>query len=267
MRITQSLSHFFNKKRYEHDVVILVSKDYYKPKNKTIELSRVRGSSYFYQLLKHDYKLMEAGKNIMLNFPRDLYLDDQKVPKSFTLYKKMRVLDNMVQHQGQIKCSYCKINLKKEQITFDHIIPQASGGRDWKGKNLVLACEYCNRLKGCIHPTKNKSLFIKFLAQVQKREHTPFELLMTLDREDFVFYLNQQRERFKKEKWAYIFLRLLDLYTKQDLVKMMKESKTFYCTIMYGKRQIKNDMLRKVALKEAHEYMKKREQVKQLAPV
>jgi hypothetical protein len=262
MRITQSLSHFFNKKKYDNDVVILVSRDYYKPTKKSNDLSKVRNSSYYYQLLKNDYKLMEAGKNIMLNYPRDLYIQNQKVPKSFTLYKKIRVLDNMVQHQGQIKCSYCKINLKKEQITFDHIIPQASGGKDWKGRNLVLACEYCNRLKGCIHPTKNKSLFQKFLNQVQKKEYTPFELLMSLDKDDFAFYLNQQRERFKKEKWANIFIRLLDLYTKDDLVKMMKESKTFYCTVMYGKKQIKADMIKRIALNDAKNFMDKKEQAK-----
>jgi 5-methylcytosine-specific restriction endonuclease McrA len=257
MIITQSLNKFINKKQFDHNIVILVSKDYYKPSKDYSALGRIRCSSYFYQLLKNDYKLMEKGKNLLLNYRQDFYISSQRVPKSFTLYKKMKLLENVAKHNGELKCEYCKINLPLHKVTFDHIIPQASGGRDWKGKNLYIACEACNRLKGCIHPIANKTLFKKFIIQARSRKHSSVDLLMSLDKNDFIFYLNQQRERIRKDKWAEIVVRLLDLYTKDDLIKLMKESKTFYSTMMYAKKQIKKEMVKKLALAEAKAFVER----------
>ena len=44
-------------------------------------------------------------------------------------------------------CQYCGECFAREDLTFDHVIPQAQGGRkDWS--NIVTACLDCNRTKG-----------------------------------------------------------------------------------------------------------------------
>ena len=53
-------------------------------------------------------------------------------------------------------CHYCKSELcwndfgkpKNKRVTIDHVIPLSKGGDKWNKKNLVIACETCNREKG-----------------------------------------------------------------------------------------------------------------------
>lgn len=45
------------------------------------------------------------------------------------------------------RCQYCGGNFQAENLTFDHVIPRARGGRtSWQ--NVVTACEPCNLRKG-----------------------------------------------------------------------------------------------------------------------
>jgi 5-methylcytosine-specific restriction endonuclease McrA len=44
-------------------------------------------------------------------------------------------------------CQYCNEIFSKEDLTFDHVVPVAQGGRkDWE--NIVTCCVTCNRKKG-----------------------------------------------------------------------------------------------------------------------
>jgi 5-methylcytosine-specific restriction endonuclease McrA len=44
-------------------------------------------------------------------------------------------------------CQYCNDTLATSDLTFDHVVPVAQGGRkDWE--NIVTCCISCNRLKG-----------------------------------------------------------------------------------------------------------------------
>jgi len=44
------------------------------------------------------------------------------------------------------RCQYCGTQLPSEELTFDHVIPQAQGGRrTWD--NIVTACVPCNASK------------------------------------------------------------------------------------------------------------------------
>jgi len=47
------------------------------------------------------------------------------------------------------RCHYCKSELLLSKATLDHKIPKSKGGTDTLD-NLVLACKFCNGLKGCI---------------------------------------------------------------------------------------------------------------------
>lgn len=49
-------------------------------------------------------------------------------------------------------CQYCVRSFASEDLTFDHVVPQAEGGRrGWD--NIVTACVPCNRRKGARTPT------------------------------------------------------------------------------------------------------------------
>jgi 5-methylcytosine-specific restriction endonuclease McrA len=45
------------------------------------------------------------------------------------------------------KCQYCGERFEQRYLSYDHVIPRASGGRtDWT--NIVTACKPCNNRKG-----------------------------------------------------------------------------------------------------------------------
>ena len=45
------------------------------------------------------------------------------------------------------RCQYCSKILRREETTFDHVVPRRSGGKtSWS--NLVVACRPCNQKKG-----------------------------------------------------------------------------------------------------------------------
>lgn len=46
----------------------------------------------------------------------------------------------------QAQCYYCAQNLDKEEVTMDHVVPIAQGGRSNKG-NVVPCCKSCNTEK------------------------------------------------------------------------------------------------------------------------
>ncbi len=50
-------------------------------------------------------------------------------------------------------CHYCGKRFSPEELTLDHIIPVARGGRSTKG-NLVVSCRNCNRTKSCLTPAE-----------------------------------------------------------------------------------------------------------------
>ena len=54
----------------------------------------------------------------------------------------------MIRNEDGCCCAYCGRELPIFQLTLDHIIPQAKGGKTTK-KNLVLCCRRCNTKKGC----------------------------------------------------------------------------------------------------------------------
>ena len=50
--------------------------------------------------------------------------------------------------RDRLQCQYCGDTLPKSELTIDHIIPKALGGKTvWE--NVVCACSKCNRKKGC----------------------------------------------------------------------------------------------------------------------
>jgi 5-methylcytosine-specific restriction endonuclease McrA len=54
-----------------------------------------------------------------------------------------RLWRKSIKEKWEHKCAYCE---SEENLTIDHIIPQAKGGTDHI-TNVVCACEFCNRSK------------------------------------------------------------------------------------------------------------------------
>ena len=50
-------------------------------------------------------------------------------------------------------CHYCGKKFPPEELTLDHIVPVARGGRSTRG-NLVVCCRACNRSKSCLTPAE-----------------------------------------------------------------------------------------------------------------
>ena len=62
-------------------------------------------------------------------------------------------------HQKRLSgiCYYCGQKFKPEELTMDHIVPLARGGRTTQG-NVVPSCKECNKKKGVDTPV---DLFFK----------------------------------------------------------------------------------------------------------
>lgn len=55
--------------------------------------------------------------------------------------------------RDEFSCQYCGETFELEDLTFDHVVPVAQGGRrNWT--NIVTACEPCNRRKAARTPAE-----------------------------------------------------------------------------------------------------------------
>jgi len=69
--------------------------------------------------------------------------------------------------RDEFRCQYCGGEFAARDLTFDHVVPRAAGGRDsWT--NLVSACVDCNQAKGHRQDIRPK---------VSPREPTPTQML------------------------------------------------------------------------------------------
>lgn len=62
--------------------------------------------------------------------------------------------------RDQHRCQYCGQQFPTSELTFDHVIPVAQGGRkDWE--NIVTCCVTCNRRKGGRTPEEARMRLIR----------------------------------------------------------------------------------------------------------
>lgn len=51
------------------------------------------------------------------------------------------------------RCQYCAVHLRRDEVTYDHVVPRTQGGKtEWT--NIVLSCRECNQRKGGRTPTQ-----------------------------------------------------------------------------------------------------------------
>jgi len=63
------------------------------------------------------------------------------------------------------RCHYCQRQVAAKELTMDHLVPLARGGRSTKG-NLVPACKECNNLKKTLLPME----WEEYMARCEGRE-------------------------------------------------------------------------------------------------
>lgn len=68
---------------------------------------------------------------------------------------------------GKGICYYCGREKNASELTMDHIVPLARGGRSTKG-NLVPACKDCNNRKKTMLPVE----WDEYMAQLEKPDHS-----------------------------------------------------------------------------------------------
>ena len=67
--------------------------------------------------------------------------------------RKLRQSHWWKQKLSQGVCHYCEQNFAKEELTMDHKVPIARGGKSTKG-NVVVACKDCNTQKKHLTPAE-----------------------------------------------------------------------------------------------------------------
>ncbi len=75
----------------------------------------------------------------------------------------------MIYYRDNFRCAYCGKTLKDNELTIDHVVPKAKGGK-WTWENLVTCCRNCNLRKKeeiwvpvYTTPTKPKFLFPQYI--------------------------------------------------------------------------------------------------------
>ncbi len=64
--------------------------------------------------------------------------------------KKSRWWQNLIQ---KTRCYYCQIDIFRDQVTMDHVVPISRGGLSRPG-NIVAACKRCNEMKRSLTPVE-----------------------------------------------------------------------------------------------------------------
>ena len=86
---------------------------------------------------EYDYEV--HSPSVSLKIPSVVVLKDYVKPRKRVAFTRFNVF-----LRDEFRCQYCG---KKDELTFDHIVPRSSGGITSWG-NVVAACAPCNMRKG-----------------------------------------------------------------------------------------------------------------------
>ncbi len=80
-------------------------------------------------------------------------LPQSQITKEREKARALRASPWWKQQLAQGKCHYCGGTFAPEELTMDHVIPVARGGKSEKG-NVVPACKDCNNKKKYLMPVE-----------------------------------------------------------------------------------------------------------------
>ncbi|TGK12212.1 HNH endonuclease [Leptospira fletcheri] len=84
-----------------------------------------------------------------------LWIGEEEIQKQRRIAKELRKTPWWKKKKSDGICYYCRRKFSPEELTMDHLVPLAKGGKSVKA-NLVPACKECNNAK------KNKLPFEEF---------------------------------------------------------------------------------------------------------
>jgi len=79
--------------------------------------------------------------------------DERHIKRERAKAKELRKTPYFQNLLRQGICHYCQQKFPPEELTFDHIVPVARGGKSTKG-NLVVCCRSCNQEKKFLTPAE-----------------------------------------------------------------------------------------------------------------
>jgi 5-methylcytosine-specific restriction enzyme A len=77
----------------------------------------------------------------------DGFVDPEHIKRERRKAQELRKSQWWKQQIGQGLCYHCGEKFPKDQLTMDHLVPVARGGKSTK-KNVVVSCRPCNAEKG-----------------------------------------------------------------------------------------------------------------------
>lgn len=111
----------------------------------------------------------------------DIQKDPGHVARERAKAKELRQSDWWREQLARGVCHYCGRQVGAENLTMDHVIPVARGGRSVRS-NVVPACEQCNKTKSFLTPAEIA------LAELEEQgalpEYDPDELMELFDGKD-----------------------------------------------------------------------------------
>ena len=83
--------------------------------------------------------------------PYAQFLDEADIKREKRKARELRATQWWKRRIAKGLCYYCGRNIPAKELTMDHIVPLARGGKSTKG-NLVTACKECNNNKKSLLP-------------------------------------------------------------------------------------------------------------------
>jgi 5-methylcytosine-specific restriction endonuclease McrA len=93
----------------------------------------------------------------------DIRKDPAHVARERGKARALRQSDWWRQQVQRGTCHYCGRSVPPDQLTMDHVVPVARGGRSTKG-NVVPACPACNQSKKALTPAE------QILAELERAD-------------------------------------------------------------------------------------------------
>ncbi|MDD3118972.1 MAG: HNH endonuclease [Victivallales bacterium] len=94
----------------------------------------------------------------------DIQKDDAHVRREREKAREIRRSSWWKTQLAQGICHYCGKKFPPEELTMDHIVPVARGGRSTRG-NIVPCCKECNNAKKYLTPAE------MILRQLENKDH------------------------------------------------------------------------------------------------
>lgn len=83
----------------------------------------------------------------------DIQSDPKQVKKEREKARELRNSDWWKNLLAKGECYYCHNKFAAEELTMDHIVPVARGGKSTRG-NIVVCCKECNNRKKYLTPAE-----------------------------------------------------------------------------------------------------------------